>query len=50
VAILVVEHHLDLVLSLADRAYVLDRGRIAHTGPAAPLLTDLEFRRKVLWL
>jgi ABC-type branched-subunit amino acid transport system ATPase component len=50
VAILLVEHHLDLVLSLADRAYVLDRGRISHAGPAAPLLTDLEFRRKVLWL
>jgi len=50
VAILLVEHHLDLVLSLADRAYVLDRGRISHAGAAAPLLTDLEFRRKVLWL
>jgi ABC-type branched-subunit amino acid transport system ATPase component/ABC-type branched-subunit amino acid transport system permease subunit len=50
VAILLVEHHLDLVLSLADRAYVLDRGRISHEGPAAPLRTDLELRRKVLWL
>jgi ABC-type branched-subunit amino acid transport system ATPase component len=50
VAILLVEHHLDLVLSLADRAYVLDRGRVSHTGPAAPLFEDLEFRRKVLWL
>jgi ABC-type branched-subunit amino acid transport system ATPase component len=50
VSILIVEHHLDLVLSLADRAVVLDRGRVSHTGPAAPLLTDLGFRRQVLWV
>jgi ABC-type branched-subunit amino acid transport system ATPase component len=41
---------LDLVLALADRAYVLDRGRVSHEGPAEPLLNDLEFRKKVLWL
>jgi ABC-type branched-subunit amino acid transport system ATPase component len=50
ISILIIEHHLDLVLSLADRAVVLDRGAVSHTGPAAPLLTDLEFRRQVLWL
>ncbi len=50
VAILIIEHHLDLVLSLADNAYVLDRGFVSHEGPAEPLLTDLEFRKKVLWL
>jgi branched-chain amino acid transport system ATP-binding protein len=50
VSILVIEHHLDLVLSLADRAYVLDRGYVSHEGPAEPLLTDLEFRKQVLWL
>jgi ABC-type branched-subunit amino acid transport system ATPase component len=50
IAILIVEHHLDLVLSLADRAVVLDRGRVSHTGPARPLLTDLDFRKQVLWL
>ncbi|HEY7759844.1 MAG TPA: branched-chain amino acid ABC transporter ATP-binding protein/permease [Burkholderiales bacterium] len=50
VSILIIEHHLDLVLSLADRAVVLDRGRVSHTGPAAPLRTDLDFRRQVLWL
>jgi ABC-type branched-subunit amino acid transport system ATPase component len=37
-------------LSLADRAVVLDRGRVSHQGPAEPLLRDLEFRKKVLWL
>lgn len=50
VAILIIEHHLDLVLSLADSAYVLDRGQVSHHGPAGPLLTDLEFRKQVLWL
>jgi ABC-type branched-subunit amino acid transport system ATPase component len=50
VAILIIEHHLDLVLSLADRAYVLDRGHVSHQGPAQPLLTDLVFRKQVLWL
>ena len=50
ISILIIEHHLDIVLSLADRAVVLDRGRVSHEGPTQPLLTDLEFRRKVLWL
>jgi branched-chain amino acid transport system ATP-binding protein len=47
--IFVIEHDLDLVLALADHAYVLDRGRVSHTGPAEPLLTDLALRKKVLW-
>jgi len=50
IAVLIIEHNLDLVLALADRVYVLDRGRVSHEGPAEPLLTDLEFRRRVLWL
>jgi branched-chain amino acid transport system ATP-binding protein len=50
VPILIIEHDLDLVLALADRAYVLDRGRITHEGPAEPLRTDLDFRKEVLWL
>jgi len=50
IAILIIEHDLDLVLALADRAYVLDRGHVSHTGPAEPLLRDIEFRKQVLWL
>jgi ABC-type branched-subunit amino acid transport system ATPase component/ABC-type branched-subunit amino acid transport system permease subunit len=50
ISILIIEHHLEIVLSLADRAVVLDRGRVSHEGPTEPLLTDLEFRKKVLWL
>jgi ABC-type branched-subunit amino acid transport system ATPase component len=50
VPILIVEHDLDLVLALADRVYVLDRGRISHEGPAAPLRSHRELRRQVLWV
>jgi ABC-type branched-subunit amino acid transport system ATPase component len=50
VSIVIVEHNLDLVLALADRVYALERGAVFHQGPAAPLLTDLEYRKKILWL
>jgi ABC-type branched-subunit amino acid transport system ATPase component/ABC-type branched-subunit amino acid transport system permease subunit len=50
ITILIIEHHLDLVLALADRAVVLDRGHVSHEGPSAPLLHDLDFRKKVLWV
>ena len=32
VAMVIVEHNLDLVLALADRAYVLERGSVVHEG------------------
>jgi ABC-type branched-subunit amino acid transport system ATPase component/ABC-type branched-subunit amino acid transport system permease subunit len=50
VAIVIVEHNLDLVLALADRVFALERGAVFHTGPAAALLEDLEYRKKILWL
>jgi branched-chain amino acid transport system ATP-binding protein len=50
VAIFIVDHDLDLVLALADHADVLDRGRVSYDGSAAPLLNDLEFRKRVLWM
>ena len=50
VSILIVEHNLDLVLALADRVFALERGAVFHQGPAAPLLTDLDYRKKILWL
>lgn len=50
VAIVIVEHNLDLVLALADRVYALERGAVFHEGPADPLLTDLDYRKKILWL
>jgi len=50
VAILIVDHHLDLALALSDRTVALERGEIIHVGPSAALSRDLELRRKVLWL
>jgi len=49
-SIVIVEHNLDLVLALADRVFALERGAVFHQGPAEPLLTDLDYRKKILWL
>jgi ABC-type branched-subunit amino acid transport system ATPase component/ABC-type branched-subunit amino acid transport system permease subunit len=49
-SIIIVEHNLDLVLALADRVFVLERGSVIHQGPAAPLLNDLAYRKKILWV
>jgi branched-chain amino acid transport system ATP-binding protein len=38
--VLLVEQHLDVVLALATRAYVMDRGRIVAEGPAAEIAAD----------
>lgn len=50
VSIIIVEHNLDLVLALADRVFALERGAVFHAGPAEPLLTDLSYRKQILWL
>jgi ABC-type branched-subunit amino acid transport system ATPase component len=50
VSIIIVEHNLDLVLALADRVFALERGAVIHEGPAKPLLEDLAYRKKILWL
>ncbi len=48
--LIIVDHHLDVVLNLADRAVVLERGEVVHEGPARPLARDIDLRRQVLWL
>ena len=50
ISIVIVEHNLDLVLALADRVFALERGAVFHQGPAQPLLTDLDYRKQILWL
>jgi ABC-type branched-subunit amino acid transport system ATPase component len=50
IALLIVDHHLDLALALSDRTVVLERGSVTWTGASSLLKDDLELRRKVLWL
>lgn len=50
VAIVIVDHHLDLALALSDTTVALERGRVIHVGPSADLRNDYDLRRKVLWL
>jgi branched-chain amino acid transport system ATP-binding protein len=40
IAVVVVEQHLDLALRVADKAYVLDRGRVALAGPSQDVRND----------
>src|SRR5262249_18705128 len=50
VAIIIVDHHLDLALALSDRTVVLERGSVTWTGPSGELRDDLALRRKMLWM
>jgi ABC-type branched-subunit amino acid transport system ATPase component len=50
IAMIIVEHHLDLALALSDRTVVLERDAVTWTGASASLKHDLKLRRKVLWL
>ena len=48
VSALVVEQNASTALQVSDRAYVMDRGRIVHEGPAADLLADDSLRMGLL--
>ena len=50
VSIIIVDHNLDLALTLSDRTVALERGRVIHEGPSAALAHDIDLRRQVLWL
>ena len=45
IAVVIVEQHLDLALRVASRAYVLDRGRVALSGPAQDVKNDPQLLR-----
>ena len=44
--LLLVEQNVERALSISDRAYILDQGRIVHTGDAPALLTDREIQER----
>jgi branched-chain amino acid transport system ATP-binding protein len=48
VTILLVEQDIHLALAAADRAYVLETGRIVREGPARDLIEDPELKRAYL--
>ncbi|MGZ8134718.1 ABC transporter ATP-binding protein [Bordetella bronchiseptica] len=48
VTTLLVEQDIHLALSSADRGYVMETGRIVHSGPASALLTDPKVRQAYL--
>ena len=48
VAVLLVEQNPLAALDAADRVYVMDKGRIVHTGPARALADDTGLRTRLL--
>jgi branched-chain amino acid transport system ATP-binding protein len=50
IAIVIVDHHLDLALALSDRTVILERGAVSWTGQSKLLRDDLELRRQKLWM
>jgi branched-chain amino acid transport system ATP-binding protein len=49
IAVVVVEQHVDLALSFADRAYFLERGQVRFEGPAAGLRGRTDLLRAVFF-
>jgi branched-chain amino acid transport system ATP-binding protein len=48
IAVLLVEQNPLTALSVAERVYVMDKGRIVHQGPASDLLRDAVLRARLL--
>ena len=48
IAVLLVEQNAPTALSVADRVYVMDKGRVVHEGAAAALLADAPLRTRLL--
>lgn len=48
IAILLVEQNSSMALSIADRAYIIDDGRIVHTSSAADLEANLDLKHRLL--
>ena len=46
--VLLIEQNANMALSIADRAYVLENGRIVLSGPAAEVKADKQVQRSYL--
>jgi ABC-type branched-subunit amino acid transport system ATPase component/ABC-type branched-subunit amino acid transport system permease subunit len=47
-SLVIVEHHAESVLAMADRAYVLVNGRVAYSGTATDLAANRELQERLL--
>ena len=47
-SLVIVEHHAESVLAMADRAYVLVNGKVAFSGDAAALAADVALQERLL--
>lgn len=48
ISVLIVEQNALAALEVADRVYVIDRGKIIHAGPAAELIDNPAMRRRLI--
>ncbi|HSA90123.1 MAG TPA: ABC transporter ATP-binding protein [Burkholderiales bacterium] len=48
IAVLLVEQNALTALAVADRVYVMDKGKVVHEGPAPALLKDTSLRTRLL--
>ncbi|HJS75916.1 MAG TPA: ABC transporter ATP-binding protein [Burkholderiales bacterium] len=48
IAVLLVEQNALTALAVAERVYVMDKGRVVHQGPAPGLLKDTSLRTRLL--
>lgn len=47
-SLVIVDHHAESVLAMADRAYVLVNGRVAYGGDAVELAADKALQERLL--
>ncbi len=48
ISVLIVEQNALSALAVSDRVYIMDLGKIVHTGPASELLDDAALRARLL--
>jgi len=48
ISVLIVEQNALSALAVSDRVYIMDLGKIVHSGPSAELLEDADLRKSLL--